>query len=116
MLKPLNYNSLEPINLITNALLNGLEGWIGQEPSMQNICPAAFYSWKFKQADMNYTVTEKEILAIIDSLRHFTPQLTATKFTILTDNKASVSSPNTTNVVGGGRHCLTTRIRVSKSS
>ena len=56
---------------------------------------------------MNYTVTEKEILAIIDSLRHFTPQLTATKFTILTDNKATVAFLKTTDVTSPNERWLT---------
>ena len=68
ILKSLNYDSPEPFYLITDASLNGLGGWIGQGPSIQDIRPAAFSSRKFKQPEMNYTVTEKEILVIIDSL------------------------------------------------
>ena len=44
MLKPLNYDSSELIYLITDVSLNGLGGWIGQGPSIQDIRPAAFYS------------------------------------------------------------------------
>ena len=67
--------------------------WIGQGPSMEEIHLAACYSRKFKPAEFNYSVTDKETFAVIEGLEHFTPQLSGTRFTILTDHKAALSFP-----------------------
>ena len=96
ILKPINYESTDPIFLITDASVKGIGAWVGQGPSIQDIQPAAFYSRKFKRAELNYSVTEKETLAIIDGLRHFQPQLNRTKFMILTDHAACLAFPKTT--------------------
>ena len=42
---------------------------------------------KFNPAQLNYPTLQKELLAIIDSLKFFEAQLRGTKFTILTDHK-----------------------------
>ena len=42
---------------------------------MDNIHPAAFYSRKFKPAELNYSVTDKEIFIVIEGLENLTPQL-----------------------------------------
>ena len=97
-MKPINYESTHTIFLITDASVKGIGAWIGQGPSIQDIQPAAFYSRKFKPAELNYSVTEKETLAMIDGLRHFQPQLNGTKFMILTDHAACLAFPKTTDV------------------
>ena len=43
ILKPINYESTDPIFLITDASVKGIGAWIGQGPSIQDIQPAAFY-------------------------------------------------------------------------
>ena len=90
ILQPINYDAPDPIFLITDASATGIRAWIGQGPSMHDIRPAVFYSRKFKNAENWYSVTDKELLAIIEGLEHFQPQLTGTRFTILTDHKAAV--------------------------
>ena len=97
-MKPINYESTEPIFLITDALVKGIGEWIGKGPSIQVIQPAAFYSRKFKPAELNYSVTEKGTLARIDGLRNFEPQLNGTKFMILTDHAPYLAFPQTTDV------------------
>ena len=74
----------------------GIGAWIGQGPSMDDIHLAAFYSRKFKSAEMNYFLTDKETLAVIDRLSHFQPQLSGTKFMILTDHMAALAFPDKT--------------------
>ena len=74
----------------------GIGAWIGQGQSMDDIHPAAFYSRKFKSAEMNYSVTDKETLAVIDGLLHFQPQLSGMKFTILTNHMAALAFPDKT--------------------
>ncbi len=98
ILLPLNYDIQEPIYLVTDASANGIGAWIGQGPSMYDIRPAAFYSRKFNRAELNYSVTDKEVLAIIEGLEHFEPQLIGTKFTILTDHKAALAFPKSKDI------------------
>ena len=93
MLTPLNYGSDQPIFLITDASAKGIGAWIGQGPTPYDIRLAAFYSRKFYDSELNYSVTDKEVLAIINPLEHFEPQLTGTKFTILTDHMAATTFP-----------------------
>ena len=96
ILKPLDYKSQDTIYLMTDASLMGIGAWIGQEPSMDDIHPAAFYSRKFKSAEMNYSVTDKETLTVIDGLLHFQPHLSGRQFTILTDHMAAIAFPDKT--------------------
>ena len=56
---------------------------------------------------MNYSVTEKETLAIIHGLRHFQPQLNGTKFMILTDHAACLAFAKTTDVTERNARWLT---------
>ena len=71
ILQPINYDAHDPIFLVTDASATGIGAWIGQGPSMHDIRPAAFYSRKFKNAENWYSVTDKELLAIIEGLEHF---------------------------------------------
>ena len=106
-MKPINYESTDPIFLITDASVKGIGAWIGQGPSIQDIQLAAFYSRKFKPAELNYCVTEKETLAIINGLPHFQPQLNGTEFVILTDHAACLAFPKTTDVTDRNARWLT---------
>ena len=46
------------------------------------IVPVAFYSRKFKDAEINYTVHDKELLAIVDSFGHWRHYLAGAMFPI----------------------------------
>lgn len=48
----------------------------------------AYASWTLKNAETKYTVTERECLAIIRSVKYFRPYLHGAKFTIVTDHSA----------------------------
>ena len=48
----------------------------------------AYYSNKFSQAEKNYCVTRKELLAVVKSLENFHPYLYGAKFTVRTDHAA----------------------------
>lgn len=56
----------------------------------QNNKPIAFHSRTLNTAERNYSTIEKELLAIIDSCKHFRPYLFGQKFTIETDHKPLV--------------------------
>src|SRR5205807_8922149 len=53
--------------------------------------PAGFHSRKLNPGQVNYTTIDKELLAIVDSLRHIQGQLQGHKITIRTDHQALVS-------------------------
>src|SRR5258705_4571507 len=91
ILKPLDYESKEPIYLVTDASASGIGAWIGQGPTLRDIQPTGFYSRKFNAAQSRYNTTDKELFTIITGVQHFQPQLLGTKFTILMDHKAALA-------------------------
>lgn len=56
----------------------------------QNSKPIAFYSRVLNSAEKNYSTIEKELLAIVDSCKHFRPYLFGQKFIIETDHRPLV--------------------------
>ena len=57
--------------------------------------PVAFYSRKLNNAERNYTVTERELLAVVDSLRQFSYLLEGgPQFFVRTDHRPLVWLPN----------------------
>jgi len=69
--RPLDYESADPIFLVTDASLIGTGAWVGQGPSVMEIRPAAFHSRKLNSEQLNYLTFNKELLAIVDTLEHF---------------------------------------------
>ena len=49
--------------------------------------PVAFWGCTLKDAELNYTVTEKEALAVIKSIKNYKDMLQGAKITIVTDHK-----------------------------
>ena len=49
--------------------------------------PVAYYSRKLNGAEMNYSATDREMLAIVDTLRHFCHMLMGREFKVCTDHK-----------------------------
>jgi len=95
----LDYESTESIFLVTDASLISTGAWVGQEPSVSEIRPAAFHSRTFNSAQSNYSTFDKELLAIIDALEHFRPVLSGCRFMILTDHKLLVVFPKQTELL-----------------
>ena len=87
-LRPIEYQSPYPIYLFTDASKVGPGAWMGQGPSPEKAHPAAFHSRKFATIQLHYPVYELELLAVVDGVQSFHPQLYGTRFTVVTDNKA----------------------------
>ena len=49
--------------------------------------PLAFYSRKLRGAQLNYTVTEKELLGVVETLKEFRGILHGHKIKVYTDHK-----------------------------
>jgi hypothetical protein len=67
VLKPIDFNSSEPIWVICDASVSGVGAMYGQEPTWQQCKPAGFMSKKFTSAQQNYRVFELETLAILEA-------------------------------------------------
>jgi RNase H-like domain found in reverse transcriptase/Reverse transcriptase (RNA-dependent DNA polymerase)/gag-polyprotein putative aspartyl protease len=78
--------SKNPVNLIVDASQTGGGGVITQgiSPFVKII---AFWSGKFNPAQQNYPVHERELLAIVESMKRFRHLLTGIAFNVYTDHK-----------------------------
>ena len=88
VIQPLYNTREEPKYLICDGSDIGLGSWLGQV-TLDRIRSARFLCCKFKASHFSYYTLQKELQAIIDSLNFFKGQLRWTKFTILSDHKAS---------------------------
>ena len=64
------------------------QGTIGKD------LPVAYASRSLNKAEINYTTSEKELLAIVWATKYFRPYLYGRKFKILTDYKPLTSVMN----------------------
>ncbi|GAA5985310.1 hypothetical protein JCM11641_005389 [Rhodosporidiobolus odoratus] len=78
-LAPLNLEKLESgeerLFLFTDASMVGSGGWIGQGVSREVARPFRFHSSKFNSAQLNYTTTDQELLAVLDCCLKFRDHL-----------------------------------------
>ena len=91
VLKPRDLNTDQRICLICDLSNIGLSGWIGQMQDDGMIRPARFHSKKFNNAQMNYGITKKELLALVDTVRHCRGVLQGHPVTILIDHQPLVA-------------------------
>src|SRR5437588_7442217 len=88
ILKPIDINHPDPIFLFSDASLVGTGSWIGQGPTIYTARPAAFHSHKFTSQQTSYPTHDQELLAIVDTCKHFQHILLGNHFTIITDNSS----------------------------
>lgn len=72
--------------LTTDASNEAIGSILSQAPLGKDL-PICFYSRTLNKAEYNYSTTKKELLAIVDSVKHFRPYLFGQRFTIITDHK-----------------------------
>jgi hypothetical protein len=79
-------SSLETV-VYTDASDYAIGGWIGQVHP-DGIHPCVFWSRKMTGAEFNYTVHEKELLALVEMLDRHAHLLRSVKFTAFTDHRS----------------------------
>ena len=78
----------QAINLVMDASLTGVSGYICQGDDVLAAKVIMFWSGKFNSAQQNYPVHEQELLAIVESLKRFHHLLYGTSFRICMDHKS----------------------------
>ena len=86
--RPIDYQSPYPIYLFTDASKVEAGAWIGQGLSPEKAHPATFHSGKFPTSLLHYPIHELELLAVVDAVQSFHPQLYGIRITVVMDNKA----------------------------
>ena len=61
------------------------------QPRNKQLRVIGFYSYTFKKAEINYSVTEKEALAVIMAIKHFRSFIEGKQFVVNTDHSALTS-------------------------
>src|SRR5204863_9000862 len=88
ILTPIDINHSDPIFLFADASLVGTDSWIGQGLTIYTARPTAFHSRKFTSQQTSYPTHDQELLAIVDTCKHFQHILLGNHFTIITDNSS----------------------------
>ncbi|UYV74208.1 K02A2.6-like [Cordylochernes scorpioides] len=77
-----------PCQLFCDASLQGIAGFLKQQHPDGTLHPVQYYSRAIRPHEKNYTITELECLAVIDSVEKFRIYLAGVRFTIFTDHHA----------------------------
>ena len=85
-LQRLNYESGEPVWLVADASNKGVGGYVAQGKDWKAARPIGFYSRQYRPAEKNYPTHEQEMLAIVECMKHWYPQLMGIRFQVLTDH------------------------------
>jgi phospholipid-translocating ATPase len=78
----------KPFILTTDACDHGCGAILSQLDEQGNERPLAYFSKKLNKHERNYSITEKEGVAIIRGIGHFKHYLECAKFLIKTDHRA----------------------------
>lgn len=93
------YNSDAPCYLFTDASKFGVGAVLKQPQVDKQLHPIGYFSKKLLQYQKNYSSTELECLAIIESIEYWHHYLYGKKFTVITDHQAlrwlrNIKKPN----------------------
>jgi hypothetical protein len=88
-----HFNPKIPIFLSCDAS-NFAVGATLEQQINDNLHPIGYFSAKMTSCERNYTIMEKELLAIVKAVKFFRPELYGNEFLIFTDNSAVASILN----------------------
>ena len=98
-MRDINYISTEPILLVIGAYLIGTSSRVGQVSNRNEIILANFHFRQSNPAQEYDSTCDKELLAIMYALAHFSSLFTGCKFTILTDHNSLNASFKTCDLI-----------------
>jgi hypothetical protein len=81
-------NPRKPFTLETDASDFAVGAVLSQRDEQGNLRPIAFHSRKLNPAEINYDTREKELLAILDTLKKYRHLLIGPKVTVFTDHES----------------------------
>ncbi|UYV70134.1 K02A2.6-like [Cordylochernes scorpioides] len=84
------YNPLLATHIFCDASIAGLGGVLKQEYPDGTLRPIAFYSRALRGAESKYTITELELLAIIETCKRYHPYISGQHVIVHTDHKALI--------------------------
>ncbi|UYV71045.1 hypothetical protein LAZ67_8001516, partial [Cordylochernes scorpioides] len=84
------YNPLLATHIFCDASMAGLGGVLKQEYPDGTLRPIAFYSRALRGAESKYTITELELLAIIETCKRYHPYISGQHVIVHTDHKALI--------------------------
>jgi hypothetical protein len=84
--KPIDRISADPVIVVADASIRAIGGYYEQGKDYKTMRPASFYSRALNPAEKNYATHDKEMLAIVDCLKKWEPQLSGLRFEVLTDH------------------------------
>ena len=85
-LQRLDYESGEPVWLVSDASNRGIGGYVAQGNNWKTARPIGFYSRQYRSAEKNYPTHDQEMLAVVECMKHWYPQLMGARFEVLTDH------------------------------
>lgn len=77
-----HFNPSQPIRLETDASKYGMAGILSQPDPNGKYHPVAFWSYKFKDAEINYSTPDQELFAIVHSFKHWRQYLEGSHHTV----------------------------------
>ena len=84
--KPIDRTSADPVIVVADASNRAIRGYYRQGKDYKTMRPASFHSRALNAAEKNYLTHDKEMLAIVDCLKKWEPQLSGLRFEVLTDH------------------------------
>ncbi|MCA9761332.1 MAG: DDE-type integrase/transposase/recombinase [Streptococcus sp.] len=87
----------KPFILTTDASETGLSGILSQMNDRKVEQPVYFFSKKLTESQTRYSATQRELLAVVESMVHFKPYLFHKRFKLRTDHQALTALKHTRN-------------------
>ncbi|MGL5709061.1 MAG: pol polyprotein, partial [Aeromonas sp.] len=87
----------KPFIVITDASTRGISGILAQKSKEGEEIPVSFFSKTLNDAQSRYSATQLELLAVIETLRHFKHYLIHKRFLLKTDHEALLALNHTKN-------------------
>ena len=80
----------KPFILQTNSSDVGIGAILSQLDDDYDDHPVGYYSQQLRGAELHYTVSEQECLAVVEGIKHFRVYLLGAEFTVVTDQNSLV--------------------------